>query len=257
MRKAVIAANWKMHTVMGEARQLASEVVTEVKGVPVDVILCPPFTALATVASALAGSPIHLGAQNVHWEREGPFTGEISPPMLVDLGCTYVLVGHSERRQQWGEGDAEVARKVRASLAAGLTPIICVGEDWPERERGETQQKVASQVRASLDGLDAAEAARVIFAYEPVWAIGSGRHADGETAATVCGWIREEVAISHGDDVARRVRTLYGGSVKPDNIGDYARQPDVDGALVGGASLAATSFGAIVRGWAAEGRAQD
>lgn len=243
-----------MHKTVGEARALASELVEQLGESGADVVLCPPFTALTAVAEAVAGSPIHLGAQDVYWQAEGAYTGEISPAMLADVGCRFVIVGHSERRQLFGETDEHVARKVKAALGAGLTPIVCVGEGWPERERGETEAKVALQVRAALAWIRPEHAAGLVFAYEPIWAIGTGKNADGDTAAAVCRHIRDEVAAACGRDAAEQVRILYGGSVKPDNIGEFAAQRDIDGALVGGASLSAPSFAAIVRGWASEER---
>lgn len=248
-----------MHKTLPEARALAEGLAASLADGAAgraDVVLCPPFTALGAVGQAIAGSGLHLGAQNVHWRAEGAFTGEISPGMLVDLACRYAIVGHSERRQWFGEDDETVARRAKAALAAGLVPIVCVGENWQEREQGETESKVAFQVRAALGMLAGEEAHRVAFAYEPLWAIGTGHHADGATAGAVGSLIRREVARLVGTERAGAVRILYGGSVKPGNIAEFAAQPDLDGALVGGASLEAASFAAIVQGWLAakEGR---
>src|SRR5690606_20231882 len=187
---------------------------------------------------------------DVYWQPQGAYTGEVAPGMLADAGCRAVIIGHSERRQRFGETDEAVARKVAASLAAGLTPIVCVGEDLAERQAGETEAKVAFQVNAATGWhLAPEQAARIIIAYEPIWAIGTGNSADGATAQDVCRHIRATLASRFGEAVAAQVRILYGGSVNPDNVGQFARQPDVDGALVGGASLAAEKFAAIVDAW--------
>lgn len=250
LRKPVIAANWKMNKTIGEARALAAGVAASAGSKPVDVIVCPPFTALAPVAEELAGSPVQLGAQDVYWRPQGAYTGEVAPGMLTDVGCRAVIIGHSERRLLLGETDEAVARKVAASLGAGLTPIVCVGEDFTEREAGETEAKVAFQVNAATGWLLSPEqVARLVIAYEPIWAIGTGNSADGDTAQQVCRHIRETVAARFGEAVAQQVRILYGGSVNAGNVGQFARQPDVDGALVGGASLAADAFAAIVDAW--------
>lgn len=247
-RTPLIAGNWKMHKTAPEAAELARALREALDGAPgVDVVLCPPFTALGAVGEALRGSTLALGAQNLHWEAQGAYTGEISAAMLLDAGCRYVIVGHSERRQFFAETDETVARKVRAALGAGLTPIVCVGERWEEREAGLTHALVKRQVAAALEGIGAEAIAGLAVAYEPVWAIGTGRAATPADAALVIGTIRETVAGLSGAGAAARLRILYGGSVSPANISDFMDAPGVDGALVGGASLKADSFVGIVR----------
>ena len=249
MRRPFFAGNWKMFRTAAEAAQLAANVRRGVETSPVDadVVLAPPFTALAAAAQSLAGSAIGLSAQNMHWEKEGAFTGEISPVMLKDAGCAYVILGHSERRQFFGETDEGVARKGRAAIDHGLTPILCVGESLAERESDRTMEVVERQVERALRGLTPDETGRAILAYEPVWAIGTGRVATPEQAQEVHRFIRRQVAGSHGAPVAAALRILYGGSVKPDNAAGLMAQADIDGALVGGASLDAAGFVAIVR----------
>jgi len=248
MRTPLVVANWKMHGTCAEARTLALGVREGLRGVEgVEVVLCPPFTALAAVGGVLAGSRVGLGAQDAHWEASGAFTGAVSPAMLVELGCRFVILGHSERRQHFGESDETVNRKVRAALAHGLTPILCVGEREAERERGATFAVVETQLRGGLAGLGAAEVARVVLAYEPVWAIGTGRNAIPEQAAEVHAFLRGLLGEAASKEVAQAARILYGGSVKPDNIGALIAEPEIDGGLVGGASLRAPEFLAIVR----------
>jgi len=213
----------------------------------VEMVLCPPFTALAAVAEKLSGTGIALGGQNCYWETEGAYTGEIAPGMLKEIGCRYVILGHSERRQYFGETDESVKKKVRAALTGGLVPIVCVGELLEERESGRTEEVVGRQVDGALAGLDAGEAAGIVVAYEPVWAIGTGRTASAGDAQAVNGYIRGILRRLFGDDVAEAVRIQYGGSVKPGNTAELMAQPDIDGALVGGASLDADSFAKIVR----------
>jgi triosephosphate isomerase len=231
-----------MHGLREEARALARAVHEGVRNLHGrEVGIAPPFTALTTVAEALAGSAVTLGAQNMHWEERGAFTGEISPLMLRDAGCRFVILGHSERRQYFGEDDASVHRKVRAALAHELTPIVCVGETLSEREAGQTLDVVGRQVRGALLGLQADAIRHVVVAYEPVWAIGTGRVATPQQAQEVHCWIRNLLAETFGS-VAEEVRILYGGSVKPENIDELMAEADIDGALVGGASLQAESF---------------
>jgi triosephosphate isomerase len=246
-RRPLIAGNWKMHTTVGEAVALVRALAPEVPAGGAEVAVCPPFTALAAVARALEGSSIRLGAQDTHWEAQGAYTGEISPLMLADVGCTYVIVGHSERRQHFGESDEIVARKVRAAFAHGLVPIICVGERLEERDAGQTDQIVRRQTEAGVAGIGPTEGGRLVIAYEPVWAIGTGRSAGGAEANRVCGVIRAVLAGRFGASAAARARLLYGGSVTPDNAAEFARQEEIDGALVGGASLDPQKFLAIVR----------
>jgi len=247
MRKAVIAGNWKMHKTNSEARVLARAIRDGAADVSqCEIVLAPPFTALAAVSEELKGSSIILAAQNVHWEAKGAFTGEISIPMLQDLGCGMVILGHSERRQFFGETDALVNRRVRAVLDSGLQPIVCIGETLAERESEKHHSVVAQQLAGGLDGLTRQNLLRIILAYEPVWAIGTGRTASPETAQEMHRMIREWLSDKFGEE-AKEVRILYGGSVKPDNIDALMLQPDIDGALVGGACLEAESFLRICR----------
>jgi triosephosphate isomerase len=247
-RVPLLAGNWKMHSTADEAAQLAAAVVDAVRSVDDrDVLVAPPYPLLPVVAERLKNSRVLLAGQNLHWEDKGAFTGEVSGPMLASVGCTHVIVGHSERRQLFGDTDEWVARKVGAALRAGLTPILCVGETLQEREANETWAVIDRQVRAALFGLDSAAIQRFILAYEPVWAIGTGRVATPGQAQEVHGSIRTLLTELAGAGVAAAVRILYGGSVKPDNIDALMRQPDLDGALVGGASLNAVDFARIVR----------
>lgn len=243
-RVPLVAGNWKMHKTPSEGAGLGRELRQRL-GAPdrVEVTVCPPYPALAAVGGALDGSGIVLGAQDLHWEKEGPFTGAVSAGMLVEVGCRFVIVGHSERRQHFGETDGTVQRKVRAALAAGLVPIVCVGETLPERDAGRMLAVVSRQVRAALEGLTGAEYARLVLAYEPVWAIGTGRTATPAQAQEVHGAIRRLLEEAGG---GAATRILYGGSVKAENAVALLREPDVDGALVGGASLVAEQFARIV-----------
>jgi triosephosphate isomerase len=256
-RRPLVAGNWKMHGLSAEGAALAGRVtgvladLFSARDRPVDVVLCPPFTGLQEVGRALAGSGVFLGAQNVHWEDKGAFTGEISAPMLLDLGCEYVIIGHSERRQHFGETDASVRRRLAAAARHNLRPILCVGETWEEREAGRTVERVTAQLHGALKGLGRETAPTgLAVAYEPVWAIGTGRAARGTDAQEVAALIRRLLGDLLGPELAVRTRVLYGGSVKPDNIDEFAGQADIDGALVGGASLDAEAFGAIVRRFA-------
>jgi len=248
-RRKFVCGNWKMHKTGAEARSLVREVRAgaEALAATVDVAVAPPFTALFAAAAELQGSRIGLAAQNVHFEPQGAYTGEVSAPMLAEAGCRFVLVGHSERRQLFGETDESAGRKVKASLAAGLSPILCVGETLPEREAGRTLEVVSRQVRAGLAGLSPAEVGKTTLAYEPVWAIGTGRTATAAQAQEVHAAVRailRELAGAGADGI----RIQYGGSVKPENAAELMAQPDVDGALVGGASLKAADFVQIVKG---------
>lgn len=247
-RVPLVAGNWKMHKTVSAARTLLQGLRAELGSAgAVDVAVAPPFTALAAAAEVLAGSRIALGAQDMHEAEEGAYTGEISATMLSDVGCSFVVLGHSERRALFGEADATVARKVRAALAHDLVPYLCCGESLAEREADRTQAVVERQLRAVLESLDARDAGRVVIAYEPVWAIGTGETATPSQAQEVHAFVRALVAEIHGSDVAQHCRILYGGSVKPDNAAELIGQPDVDGALVGGASLGVASFAGIVR----------
>lgn len=240
----LIAGNWKMHKTLAEAKALAREIRQGlIPNLAVEVAVAPPYTALAAVAAEIAGSPIKLAAQDTHWEMQGAYTGAISPVMLTDVGCHFVIIGHSERRQYFGETDDTVNRKVKAALAAGLVPIVCVGETLAEREQGQTFRVVETQIRLGLAGLSVASGDRLVIAYEPVWAIGTGRTATPEQAQEVHRLIREMLPEVVG---LTAVRILYGGSVTPDNARDLLAQPDINGALVGGASLKAASFLGII-----------
>jgi len=246
VRIPIIAGNWKMYKTIPEARELVTGIKEKLKATgQVEVVVCPPFTALAPVAEVLKGSGIGLGAQDLFWEEEGAYTGEVSPVMLRDLGCQYVIIGHSERRQYFGETDETVNKKVKAALAHGLRPIICVGESLAQREAGETETLVATQVEKALAGVEATEIPQIVIAYEPIWAIGTGRSSTGEDANQVIGLIRKTIARLYRQELADQVRIQYGGSVKPENIKEFMTQPEIDGALVGGASLKVDSFLAI------------
>jgi triosephosphate isomerase len=251
-RTPLISGNWKMNLNHFEATATLDKLrylLTKDDYEAVDVSVHPPFTDLRTVQTFLESEkvPIAIGAQNCHWEEKGAFTGEVSPTMLAKLNVSYVIVGHSERRELFGETDVDVAHKVRAVVAAGMTPILCCGETLAEREGQATHGKVTGQVHAGLDGLSPEKVATMVIAYEPIWAIGTGRTAGAEDAQQVCGWIREKVAELKGADAAATVRIQYGGSVKAANAAELMSQPDVDGALVGGASLDAEEFARIVQ----------
>lgn len=228
---------------LGEASELAAGVVRGCRDLEdVDIVLAPPFTTLTTVASAIAGTPIQLGGQDLHWEEKGAFTGEISPTMLKDAGCSYVIIAHSERRQFFGETDRTANRKVLAALSHGLAPILCVGESEAERDRGVTFVVVDRQVKEGLKDVAASQLQKLVVAYEPIWAIGTGRTATPAQAEEVHQSIRGQLAKLFGAEAADGVRILYGGSVKPDNVDDLMAEADIDGALVGGASLDVASF---------------
>ena len=246
-RKLIIAGNWKMNKTVGEAMELVEALKRDLgTQTEVDVIVCPPFTALSAVSLALKDSRIQLGAQNMSEHGYGAFTGEITAGMLRDLLVHYVILGHSERREYHKEFDALVNAKIKAALAAGLKPIVCVGETLAQREAGQTDTVVGEQIAGSLADLDDDQLKDMVIAYEPVWAIGTGKTASTEQAQKVHAFIRGEIAKSHGEDIAKVVRIQYGGSVKPANARELLSQPDVDGALVGGASLEGRSFTEII-----------
>ena len=246
-RIPLIAGNWKMHKTGSQAAADAGDLKERVaRASDVEVMIAPTFTALADVARVLAGSPIALGAQNLHWERQGAFTGEISADMLLDAGCTQVIIGHSERRQFFGETDATVNRKLLAAAAAGLVPVFCIGETEAQRDAGETFSVLDKQVRDGLKDFVFDEPAGLVVAYEPVWAIGTGKTATREQAQEAHRHIRSLLEALFGESVADAVRILYGGSVKPDNVRALMEMPDVDGALVGGASLDPETFSQLV-----------
>jgi len=249
MRKPIIAGNWKLNKTPHEAILLADELKRELVDLTgVDIVVCPPFVDLTDVSDALVDHDIALGAQNVFWEDAGAFTGEISAPMLKDLGVTYVIIGHSERRQYFNETNETVNKRLRAALKHGLTPIVCVGENLSQREAGKTFDVIKDHCEGSLNGLTADEAKKIVLAYEPVWAIGTGKTATPAQAQEVHVFIRQLLGKVFNADVASSVRIQYGGSVTPDNVVALMGQEDIDGALVGGASLKAPSFAAIVKG---------
>ena len=248
MRTPLVIGNWKMHGTLVEARALTGAIRDGLKRPRgVQVVVCPPFTALATVAEILAGSAIQLGAQTCHHETAGAHTGEISIPMLAEIGCRWTLVGHSERRKEIGESDQLINLKLRALLAQGITPVLCVGETAEERRQGLTFTTVEGQLRAGLAGVGADQIAKTVLAYEPVWAIGTGVNASPTQAAEVQGYLRGLLSELASKEIAQTVRILYGGSVKAENAEVLLAEPEVDGALVGGASLNAQSFIGIVR----------
>jgi triosephosphate isomerase (TIM) len=247
MRRPVIAGNWKMYKTQEEARAYFSALAPLVRhSVHCDIIVAPPFTALAAAVEAVRGTPISIAAQNVHWGTEGAFTGEVSAGMLVEVGCRAVIIAHSERRQFCGETDVTANRRVKSALAAGLTPILCVGEMLAEREGGKTEAVLERQFSGGVAALTGAEFSRIILAYEPVWAIGTGRTATPELAAEAHRFLRRQAAAAFTPERAAGLRILYGGSVKPDNIKGLMAQVEIDGALVGGASLNAEAFASIV-----------
>jgi len=249
MRVPFIAGNWKMHKTVHEAVVFAKELRGIVKDVTdVEIVVAPPFTAVHAVVEALRAANVAVAAQDLHWAREGAFTGEVSAEMIREAGAEYAIVGHSERRHLFGETDAIVARKVLAAVGAGLAPIVCVGESLEERERNETLAVLDRQLKEGLDGLAAEQAAGLVVAYEPVWAIGTGRTASAVQAEAAHLHIRQRLRQWFGAEAADHCRVIYGGSVKPDNIAELVREPDVDGALVGGASLEVRSFVEIVTG---------
>jgi triosephosphate isomerase (TIM) len=246
-RRPLMAGNWKMYKTRAETKAFCDAFVPLVAGVrDRDVLLCPPSVCLEVAVAAVAGSAVTVGAQTMHYAAEGAFTGEVAPGMLAELGVSHVLLGHSERRQYYAENDADLARKVRAALDAGLLPVLCCGETLEEREAGHTESKVGGQLDADLAQIDAAELAGVAIAYEPIWAIGTGKTATPEMAQETVAFVRSRVSERFGD-AADGVRILYGGSVKAATIDDLMAQPDIDGVLVGGASLDPQEFARIVR----------
>ncbi|KZE36444.1 triose-phosphate isomerase [Bhargavaea cecembensis] len=246
MRKPIIAGNWKMHKTLGEAESFFDSVKGKLpEAGQAETVICAPAPFLASLAGRAGDATPAVGAQTMHEEEKGAFTGEVSPVMLTDLGVRYVVIGHSERREYFNETDQSVNRKVKAAFGHGLVPIICVGESLEERESGKTAEKISGQVRAALDGIGAENAAGAVIAYEPIWAIGTGKTATSEMANEACGEIRSTLADLFGQDTAEQIRIQYGGSVKPENIEELLAQPDIDGALVGGASLEPESFIAL------------
>lgn len=262
MRIPLIAGNWKMHKTIGEAVDFVENLRVEVAGVEnVEILVCPPYTAISAVAERLGGTNIGVGAQDVFWKTQGAYTSQVSPQMLLDAGCTYTIIGHSETRGRFGkaedmspaqlaffaENDSTVNAKLLAALEAGLRPIVCVGETYDERKAGKTDDVIRTQVENGLANLTPEQAGGIVVAYEPVWAIGTGEVCHTPEANRVCGMIRSIVCSLYGDAAADRIRIQYGGSVKPDNAKDLLSQPEIDGALVGGASLKVPDFVAIIR----------
>jgi triosephosphate isomerase len=246
--KPFIAGNWKMFKTVPEAVEMVQKLHEASLGLgKAQFVVVPPFTALQEVSRALQGSPVQVGAQNMYWEEQGAFTGEVSAPMLKDIGCTYVVIGHSERRQYFGETNETVNHKIKAALNHGLVPIMCIGESLEERETDNTITKVQSQIIEGLKGLEAEKVRQIIIAYEPIWAIGTGLTATPDQAQEVHRFIRSNLAEKHGNDVASCAIILYGGSVKPENSYSLLKEKDINGALVGGASLKAESFAEIAK----------
>ncbi len=247
LRKAVIAGNWKMNKTPAEAKELIAAIAPLVKDAGCEVIACTPFVDLSAAQEAAQGTNIQIGAENCHWEKSGAYTGEISAEMLSSMGVNIVIIGHSERRQYFGETDVTVQKRVRAALDAGLTVILCVGETLEQREQGITSELVAMQTKIALGGVTAEELKRIIIAYEPVWAIGTGKTATAEQANEVCHTIREVIAGLYGKDAADAFTIQYGGSMNAGNAAELLAQPDVDGGLIGGASLKPNDFATIVK----------
>ena len=247
LRKAVIAGNWKMNKTPAEAKELISAIAPLVKDAGCDVVACTPFVDLASAQEAAAGTNIQIGAENCHWEKSGAYTGEISAEMLSSMGVNIVIIGHSERRQYFGETDVTVQKRVRAALDAGLTVILCVGETLEQREQGITSELVSMQTKIALCGVSEEELKRIIIAYEPVWAIGTGKTATAEQANEVCHTIRECIASVYSQAAADGITIQYGGSMNAGNAAELLAQPDVDGGLIGGASLKPNDFATIVK----------
>ena len=247
LRKAVIAGNWKMNKTPAEAKELISAIAPLVKDAGCDVVACTPFVDLASAQEAAAGTNIQIGAENCHWEKSGAYTGEISAEMLASMGVNIVIIGHSERRQYFGETDVTVQKRVRAALDAGLTVILCVGETLEQREQGITSERVAMQTKIALGGVSEEELKRIIIAYEPVWAIGTGKTATAQQANEVCHTIREVIGAVYSQAAADGITIQYGGSMNAGNAAELLAQPDVDGGLIGGASLKPQDFATIVK----------
>jgi triosephosphate isomerase len=249
MRKTIIAGNWKMYKTIAEAIELANVLKRELFSLEdtVDIVICPPFTALSETGEVIAESNIQLGAQDVYWQEEGAFTGEVSCKMLKDVGAKFVIIGHSERRQYFGETNETVNKKVKAALKSALTPIMCVGETLAEREKGLTFKVLDDHIQNGLEGISSQEILKVVIAYEPVWAIGTGKTATPQQAEEAQKYIRDLLVKMYNKEIAEDARIQYGGSVKPENITELMRQPNIDGALVGGASLTVEAFSVIVK----------
>jgi len=247
MRKPFMAGNWKMNLMSGEAAALAGELVDAADGLDVEVGVAPTYLSIAAVADVLKGSEVRLMAQDIYWEDKGAYTGQVSAPMIKDLGCTHVIIGHSERRQYFGETDEAVNKKLLAAYSHGLVPIMCIGETLDQREAGDTLKVIERQVKGGLDGIGAGDAGVLVIAYEPVWAIGTGKTATSEQAQEVHAFIRKLLAGIYSKELADNTRIQYGGSVKPGNVKELMAMDDIDGALVGGAALTAENFVPIMR----------
>ncbi len=247
MRRPIIAGNWKMNKTLSEAKVLVEALKPLVADAKAEVVVCPTFVNLAAVKELLKGTNIKLGAQNCHYEKSGAYTGEISVEMLKEIGVEFVIIGHSERREYYAETDEGVNRKAKAILAAGMTPIVCCGETLEQRESGVTDAFVSGQIKAALDGLTGEQVASLVIAYEPIWAIGTGKTATSEQANDTIAMIRKTVAEKFDAATADAVRIQYGGSMKPSNVAELMAQPDIDGGLIGGASLVAEDFAAVVK----------
>lgn len=247
MRIPIIAGNWKLNKSAAETRQFVEEIKAKVpESEKVTAVIIPPVLAIADAVEAAKGTSLEIGAQNCFWEAEGAFTGETSPASLKEIGVSYVITGHSERREYFHETDEEINKKVKAILNSGMVPILCAGETLEEREAGDARRKVKDQILKALDSVSSGEAENVVVAYEPIWAIGTGKTASAKEAEEMCGWIREVLSELYSIETAEKIRIQYGGSVKPDNIKELMAQPNIDGALVGGASLEPESFIALL-----------
>ena len=246
MRKPIIAGNWKMNNTPAQAEELVNALIPLVKDAACDVVVCPPFTALSAVSKLIEGTNIALGAQNIHWAPKGAFTGEISADMLKALNVSYAIIGHSERRQYFGETDETVNLRLKAALEAGITPIVCVGESLEQRESGVTGKIVSAQTVAAFAGVEASDAEKVVVAYEPIWAIGTGKTATAQDANDTIAVIRASIASLYGEELAQQVRIQYGGSMNPKNAKELMAMPEIDGGLIGGASLKAEDFAKVV-----------
>jgi triosephosphate isomerase (TIM) len=246
MRKPIIAGNWKMNKTISEAKDLVEELIPLITTTDVEAVVCPNYLALPEVKNLTEDTNIYVGAQNMHYEESGAFTGETSAEMLKDLGIKYVIIGHSERRQYYNETDEAVNKKAKKALKSEITPIVCVGETLDEREEGLAQKVVTTQVEKALEGIKTEDLSKIVVAYEPIWAIGTGKTATSQQANEVCGWIREKIEFLSNKEISEKVRIQYGGSVKPANIKELMAETHIDGALVGGASLKADQFAALV-----------
>ncbi|WP_130807518.1 triose-phosphate isomerase [Senegalia massiliensis] len=247
MRKPIIAGNWKMNKTISEGVDFVKQIKHLGDNTDVEVVVCVPFVSLESIKKELKGSNVKLGSQNIHWEENGAYTGEISPLMLKEIGIDYAIIGHSERRQYFGDTDETVNKKVKTSLAHDIKPIVCVGETLEERENNTAEEKVKVQITKALDGISEKEMSDIVLAYEPIWAIGTGKTASSEDANEMIAFIRDIIKEKYDEEISETVRIQYGGSVKPQNVTEIMNQPDIDGALVGGASLKKDDFTELVR----------